>query len=259
MESIQMLASKNSQENVTSNNARSVNDCSSSGLSLQRKANVAQNNSSVIQRCAWVATKALDYVVSSSLYPCAIFSTSGDLCDSTHVKDDGVWYEKGEIPRKADTYVDSTKTDKEKRRNYESRKLAYNDTCKKFHHRHFIFSPMDPNKKPTEKELKVQDGIRSLTSQYHCAASHGTPTPNNIGFESEEGTSEGHGALFSDDILHRGYTLREKISDNPKDDMKLIEAMNNNIPKKGGAFEMYQLTDCNCQHWVEKVRDDAGL
>jgi hypothetical protein len=39
----QTLTSRNSQENVTSNNALSINDSSSHGLSLQRKANVANN------------------------------------------------------------------------------------------------------------------------------------------------------------------------------------------------------------------------
>lgn len=39
----QTLTSRNSQENVTSNNALSVNDYSSHGLSLQRKASVANN------------------------------------------------------------------------------------------------------------------------------------------------------------------------------------------------------------------------
>ena len=39
----QTLTSRNSQENVTSNNALSINDFSSHGLSLQRKASVANN------------------------------------------------------------------------------------------------------------------------------------------------------------------------------------------------------------------------
>lgn len=254
MESIQMLASKNSQENVTSNNARSVNDCSSSGLSLQRKANVAQNSSSVIQRDAWVATKALDWLVEKDKCD---WASEGDLCDTTNVKDKGVWYEKGEIPRKADTYVDSTKTDKEKRRNYESRKLAYNDTCREHHHRHFIFSPMDPKVAPSEKEKEVHKKIHDLTTKYHSVASRGNPTDNNIGFESENGGKFDKGALFSDDILHRGYTLREKISDNPEDDMNLVNAMQKHTPDTD--FAQYNLFTKNCQHWVEKVRDDAGL
>lgn len=57
----QTLTSRNSQENVTSNNALSINDFSSHGLSLQRKASVA-NNTGVMQRMAWVATKPLDHV-----------------------------------------------------------------------------------------------------------------------------------------------------------------------------------------------------
>jgi len=62
----QTLASRNSQENTTSNNALCINDSSSQGLSLQRKTSAVQNNTGVMQRMAWIATKPLDYISEKS-------------------------------------------------------------------------------------------------------------------------------------------------------------------------------------------------
>lgn len=60
MSAEQTYTSRDSQENATSSNALSINDGSSQGLSLQRKANAMQNNTGVMQRMAWEATKPLD-------------------------------------------------------------------------------------------------------------------------------------------------------------------------------------------------------
>ena len=58
----QTYTSRDNQGNATSSNARSMGDCSSRGLGLQRKASAVQNNMGVMQRKAWTATKPLDWL-----------------------------------------------------------------------------------------------------------------------------------------------------------------------------------------------------
>lgn len=48
---------QNDPQKTVFNNVRNVDDHSSHGLSLQRKADAAHNNANVMQRMAWVAVK----------------------------------------------------------------------------------------------------------------------------------------------------------------------------------------------------------
>lgn len=230
MGSAQTLASKNSQENVTSNNARSVDDCSSNGLSLQRKAIAMQGNSNVMQRMAWVATKPLDAL-----------SKDNELTEEEH--------------------VDMSNVRNSEFKGNKRKKLDYNSFNLKLHHRHFVFSPIfnEPGRELDPDEQFVQQSIRSLRSPYHSVATKGTPTDNNIGYESENGKTRGPGALFSDDFLHRNYTIQEQISYSPAQDKALLTAMRRNTPHANGKYKTYNLILSNCQDWVEDVRDDAGL
>ena len=232
MGSSQMLASKSSQENVTSNNAKSVNDYSSSGLSLQRKAIAMQSNSNVMQRMAWVATNPLDAL-----------SKDNDVSDTVDLNMDEDKIEKSQVGKGG-----------------KRKKFGYNSHNLKLHHRHFVFSPVfNPNGELDGNEAYVQQRIRELRAPYKSSSSKGTPTDNNIGFESENGKASGPGALFSDDFLHRHYTVQEQISFSPEEDKRLLLAMMINEPNRNKKYKEYSLIWSNCQDWVEDVRKTAGL
>lgn len=226
MGSSQMLASKNSQENVNSNNAQSVNDYSSSGLSLQRKAITMQGNSNVMQRMAWVATKNLDKLADHGI---------GE--DVTHKLD-------------KDHAVNS------KFVNGKRVKYDYNSSNVKFRHRHFVFSPLYMPKGRNSgmgHGAEVRRRIRELRNKSYGGID------NNIGFKSANDWAWGDGQLFSEDVMHRGYTLNEKISYNDEDDNKLLNAISRHTPTTDKRFSSYSLPSNNCQDWIEAVRDDAGL
>ncbi len=231
MGSAQTLASKSNQENVTSNNARSVDDCSSQGVSLQRKAIAMQGNSNVMQRMAWVATKNLDLLASVGI---------GE--DVHH-----------ELDKK---HAENSKFVNGKRVKYD-----YNSNNVKPRHRHFIFSPLYMPKGRNAgmgHGAEVRRRIRELRN-----VSDGGPD-NNIGFRSARDRSilkgaYGDGELFSEDVMHRGYTLNEKISYNDEDDNKLLNAISRHTPTTDKRFSSYSLPSNNCQDWIEAVRDDAGL
>ena len=246
MGSSQMLASKNSQENVNSNNARSVDDCSAQGVSLQRKAITMQGNSNVMQRMAWVAIKPLD-----ALYSSSASSTSAP---------------EGKRKPYEPLTIDKSSVDKGNAQgwNKKRKRLDYNKNDHQTHHRHFIFSPLNPDMPPSKEELDVQKEIRRLRNK-----SEGKNVDNNIGYGCDYPipwllapgvpTIKGKGILFSEDAFNRGYTVKEQVSDSPEKDKKLLNAMKSYIPSQSWRYAVYDLVLSNCQDWVEDVRKKAGI
>lgn len=150
-------------------------------------------------------------------------------------------------PLKKDDFVDSEfdKNGKRKRFFYNMHNLVYG------YHRHFIFSPIE-ERMPTKDEKKIHEQIVALKT----AGRSGDPKyDNNIGYGTDE---LGKAVLYSEDYTDRGFELKERISKNPTDDMKLIESMKK-FTTKNEKYETYDLYKSNCQDWVEDVRDDAGL
>lgn len=236
MGSAQTLASKSSQENVTSNNARSVDDCSAQGVSLQRKAITMQGNSNVMQRMAWVAIKPLDPVYKA-------YATIASAPENKRKP-----YEPLTVDSKSVAEGNAQGWNKKRKR------MAYNADDLQLHHRHFIFSPLSQYENPTADDLYVQ---RELCRMGKKSDAEGID--NNIGYRSSNGLPRGKGELFSEDVYNRGYTVMEQISNSPEKDKKLVNAMWNYLPSKSSWYETYNLGLSNCQDWVEDVRKKAGL
>ena len=241
----QTLASRNSQENTTSNNALCINDSSSQGLSLQRKANAMQNNTGVMQRMAWVATKPLD-----ALYSSSASSTSAP----------GKWKPHAPLTENEDSIAKGN----DPARNGE--RMEYNKNDLQRHHRHIIFGPKDEKEYRhkqktgtfTEEEKYVQEKICSVRNKSE------SDVDNNIGYGYSPSLIGGSGILFSEDVFNRGYTIQQQISYNFDDDKKLLKSINEYRPHrlfKGGSlwYRNYDLVLSNCQDWVEDVKKGAGL
>ena len=253
MSAEQTYTSRDNQENTTSKNALCINDCSSHGLSLQRKANVAQCNSNVVQRDAWVAIKPLDALYSSSA---TSTSAPGEREPDAPLTEDANSIAQGEDPAR------------------KGQRLDYNKDDLQPHHRHIIFGPKEENeyyrKKVTgftPEEKYVQKEICRMRNKSE------SDVDNNIGYGCDHpypyiglggATIKGEGILFSENVFHRGYTIMQRISRSFDEDKRLLNSIKKYRPYRffeGGKlwYRNYDLVLSNCQDWVEDVKKDAGL
>ena len=322
----QTLASRNSQENTTSNNALCINDSSSQGLSLQRKTSAVENNTGVMQRKAWTATKPLDWlsekVASSPIAKMAYkyakknavpFIENGGAARTIDKTKNVVknvidassmsWPEKfakkefvemgansaqNFIKSHGKDYVDMVDVcdapqgdDKicySPEVNYKNGDSVGNKmsdlTQHGLWHKHIIFDTDDyysggsyhddPQKGVHDDEVKtnIRNRISKLTSSVRG--------PSNIGFMADDYKFQfnglktsivGSGRLFSEEVLHKNYTQRNLISDSPKQDLALMETIEEYVPGngKGMKYKTYDLRFSNCQQWVDDVKNDAKL
>ena len=398
----QTLASRNNQENVCLDSAKCIDDCSSRGISLQRKLNTTQANSNVMQRKAYVAVKPLDWLsekVNSMLLnhvpnPAkglvkqagknmgghlinlagAVLDDSGHFAKGVGAIADGVSYVIDNVGYAID-YADSAintmingaadslswpanaiaKTAaivlinsndlvldsagyvvKEKGRvvkgvgrvvkgfgrviDAASEKVNFakdyydmvdicippEDACYEtcyspemnykvgnpdevtdltahgLWHKHIVFDPPNQCKQTYDdgsKEVNFNDNEKiDIRGRIERLTGVNPSGPSNIGFKGKNInptirwenvktpedaikniTFAGTGELFSEEVLHKNYTEEKCISDSLEQDMNLMTAIEKNSPDKNKNFELYDLLNSNCQHWVDKVRADAKL
>ena len=265
MESTQTQAPKCNQESDVSNSARSVDDCSSNGLSLQRKAIAMQGSSNVIQRRAWIITRQLTLGLPfglDNLFPYSmnkerrrsgrywskwldknratpIIGSSFNSDDETKrwmtaTYDEEFPYDgKYGSERFHDLFDDdgNLREGKYGGRKYDltGEQLQVDTEYLRPHHRHLLFD----------------------NGQYLRFGKGKLEKSDNIGYGA--GHPVNHFGLYAESDLSN-YAVRNQVSQNPIEDACLVNAINSKECQHFGE-QIFNLRSHNCQHWVNLVLD----
>lgn len=264
MESTQTQAPKCNQESDVSNSARSVDDCSSNGLSLQRKAIAMQGSSNVIQRRAWIITRQLTLGLPFGLDNLFPYSMNKER------RRYGRYWSKWLDGKRENLITGSAFTSEDTKRwmtayHDEEFQTEENYGSERFHD---LFDENGNLKEGkyggrkydlTKAQLEVDtDYLRP--HHRHLLFDNGQllrfgkgelKRSDNIGYGA--GHPDKHYGLYSETDLSN-YAVRNQVSQNPIEDVCLANAINSKECQHFGE-QTFNLRSHNCQHWVNLVLD----
>lgn len=282
MESAQTLTSGANQENVTSNNALSVNDSSTRGFCLQRKSAVmhVSPSNNVMQKKAWVITRHLalgNIPFSDKILPYSLnneenagtkwymrikrwkkipflgssFHSNGSTKSGITDSNDSLGGSSGIGGSSASSAGSSSSSTNAEKYGSERYHDLFDDNGNV---KEGIYSGKEYYL--TKQQLAVNtkhlqthhrhilfDKPHNLKFGNHIASS------DNIGYGA--GNTEENKGLYSESDL-KLYAVRNPISKNPIEDECLVKAINSEEAQDFGKTP-YNLPTHNCQHWVNLV------
>lgn len=279
MGAYQVRACKDDQENACSNNARSVDDCSSRGLSLQRKSDTMLGGLNVMQRMAWVISRDLNLgfsgssnsksspfraggslngsmdsvrgasILASASAPLIEGSASSNTASIASGSESSPAGSKGAL---TDNFLDTGKEPINQRPegfdDIVGIGMGLNENGNGYKNSRY--------KKLSEKELTNQKGWFAnlfnlrfhhrhilFSNHYHLPFASQPRYATNIGYGGE---------LYHEHDL-RGYNVNAQLTRNDTEDKVLVGVMSK---EEYGLrnYGPYNLIRHNCQHWVNDVR-----